>query len=120
MDGQPDVFPERCYAVERLREAQSDLSQLTQAMVVWRARVETCRTQDLTAARDAYDVLADTRKQLAEILGETQLLLMEIEEYAPAAAAGIAVAAATPVASPYEKDLSGFGDADDFEFDEID
>ena len=88
MDGQPDVFPERCYAVERLREAQSDLSQLTQAMVVWRARVETCRTQDLTAARDAYDVLADTRKQLAEILGETQLLLMEIEEYAPAAAAG--------------------------------
>ncbi len=39
---------------------------------------------------------------------------------APAAAAGIAVAAATPVASPYEKDLSGFGDADDFEFEEID
>ena len=32
----------------------------------------------------------------------------------------IAVAAATPVASPYEKDLSGFGDADDFEFEEID
>lgn len=25
-----------------------------------------------------------------------------------------------PVASPYEKDLSGFGDADDFEFEEID
>ena len=39
---------------------------------------------------------------------------------APAAAAGIAVAAATPVASAYEKDLSGFGDADDFEFEEID
>lgn len=39
---------------------------------------------------------------------------------APAAAAGVAVAAATPVASPYEKDLSGFGDADDFEFEEID
>ncbi len=30
------------------------------------------------------------------------------------------VAAATPVASAYEKDLSGFGDADDFEFEEID
>lgn len=56
----------------------------------------------------------------------------EIDEYvapsayvtpaAPAApaAAGIAVAAATPVASAYEKDLSGFGDADDFEFEEID
>jgi hypothetical protein len=39
---------------------------------------------------------------------------------APAASAGIAVAAATPVASAYEKDLSGFGDADDFEFEEID
>lgn len=56
----------------------------------------------------------------------------EIDEYvapsayvtpaAPAtpAAAGVAVAAATPVASAYEKDLSGFGDADDFEFEEID
>lgn len=31
-----------------------------------------------------------------------------------------AVAAATPVAAAYEKDLSGFGDADDFEFEEID
>lgn len=30
------------------------------------------------------------------------------------------IAAATPVASAYEKDLSGFGDADDFEFEEID
>lgn len=30
------------------------------------------------------------------------------------------IAAATPVASAYEKDLSGFGDADDFEFGEID
>lgn len=39
---------------------------------------------------------------------------------APAAATGMAVAAATPVASAYEKDLSGFGDADDFEFEEID
>lgn len=31
-----------------------------------------------------------------------------------------AVAAVTPVAAAYEKDLSGFGDADDFEFEEID
>lgn len=30
------------------------------------------------------------------------------------------VAAATPVASAYEKDLSGFGDAEEFEFEEID
>lgn len=38
----------------------------------------------------------------------------------PAASGAMAVAAATPVASAYEKDLSGFGDADDFEFEEID
>lgn len=46
------------------------------------------------------------------------------EEDAPAYATPQAsetyVAAATPVASAYEKDLSGFGDADDFEFEEID
>ena len=48
----------------------------------------------------------------------------EIDEYvAPSAyvtpqAPAAVVAAATPVASPYEKDLSGFGDADDFEFEE--
>lgn len=30
------------------------------------------------------------------------------------------IAPATPVASAYEKDLSGFGDADEFEFEEID
>lgn len=32
----------------------------------------------------------------------------------------VTVAAATPVASAYEKDLSGFGDTDDFEYDEVD
>lgn len=51
----------------------------------------------------------------------------EIDEYvAPSAyvtpqAPAAVVAAATPGwPPPYEKDLSGFGDADDFEFEEID
>ncbi|MBR5259906.1 MAG: DivIVA domain-containing protein [Eggerthellaceae bacterium] len=49
------------------------------------------------------------------------------EDYAPVASGYTtpqmpvaSVAAATPIASAYEKDLSGFGDADDFEFEEID
>lgn len=41
-------------------------------------------------------------------------------DYTTPQAADAVVAAATPVASAYEKDLSGFGDADDFEFEEID
>ncbi|WP_165056745.1 MULTISPECIES: DivIVA domain-containing protein [unclassified Adlercreutzia] len=40
--------------------------------------------------------------------------------YTTPQAADAVVAAPTPVASAYEKDLSGFGDADDFEFEEID
>ena len=95
------------------------------------------------------DIIADASRKLADIGanvpaaaavadGEYDVAAgltgnFEIDEYvapssyvtpatpaAPAAAAGIAVAAATPVASAYEKDLSGFGDADDFEFEEID
>lgn len=42
-------------------------------------------------------------------------------DYTTPQASETVVAAATPVASAYEKDLSGFGDADDsFEFEEID
>ena len=41
-------------------------------------------------------------------------------EYTTPQATDAVVAAATPVASAYEKYLSGFGDADDFEFEEID
>ena len=41
-------------------------------------------------------------------------------EYTTPQATDAVIAAATPVASAYEKDLSGFGDADDFEFEEID
>lgn len=41
-------------------------------------------------------------------------------EYTTPQTTDAVVAAATPVASAYEKDLSGFGDADDFEFEEVD
>ncbi len=43
-----------------------------------------------------------------------------VVEYTTPQATDAVIAAATPVASAYEKDLSGFGDADDFEFEEID
>ena len=90
MSGQPDVpqIEARSYALEGLRTAQGDITQLTQALVIWRGKVESYRSQDLAAARDAYDILADTRKQLAEALGGAQLLLLEAEEYPMAAQAG--------------------------------
>ncbi|MDE8702523.1 DivIVA domain-containing protein [Adlercreutzia equolifaciens] len=83
------------------------------------------------ASRKLADIGAQAPKTLATIDGEYDVAAgltgnFEIDEYvAPQAyatpqAVGTAVAAATPVASAYEKDLSGFGDADDFEFEEID
>ena len=90
MNGQPDVLQagQRSYALERLRGLQREVPQLTQAMVLCRARVEQHRNTDLAAARDDYNDLQRTRKRLAEALGEIQLLLMEAEEYQLAANAG--------------------------------
>ena len=90
MSGQPDVSQagQRSYALERLRGLQSEVPQLTQAMVLCRARVEQHRNTDLAAARDDYNDLQNTRQRLAEALGEAQLLLMEAEEYHLAAQAG--------------------------------
>ena len=90
MSGQPDVSQagQRSYALERLRGLQSEVPQLTQAMVLCRARVEQHRNTDLAAARDEYNDLQNARKRLAEALGEVQLLLMEVEEYHLAANAG--------------------------------
>lgn len=84
--GQPDG--PQYYAVEQLREAQKRLLDLSQALVIWRARVEKYRTEDLALARDTFSVLQNVRKELAEALGETSLLLMEAEEYQTAATAG--------------------------------
>lgn len=92
------------------------------------------------------DVIADATRKLAIIGGavaisrgtashayvpEPAVEIVEedayYDDYAPVASGYTTpqmpvatVAAATPVASAYEKDLSGFGDADDFEFEEID
>ena len=43
-----------------------------------------------------------------------------VAEYTTPQTGGSRIAAAEPIASAYEKDLSGFGDADDSSFDEID
>ena len=90
MNGQPDApqAEQRSYALEGLRGLQSEVPQLTQTMVMSRARVEQHRNTDLAAARDDYNELQNTRKRLAEALGEAQLLLMEAEEYRLAANAG--------------------------------
>lgn len=84
--GRPDET--RYYAVEQLREAQKRLLDLSQSLVIWRARVEKFRTTDLAAARDTFDVLLAVRRELVETLGEVQLLLMEAEEYQTAQTAG--------------------------------
>lgn len=69
-----------------------------------------------------YDVAAGLTGnfEIDEYVAPSSYVTPAAPAAAPAASAGIAVAAATPVASAYEKDLSGFGDADDFEFEEID
>ncbi len=84
--GLPDT--PRYYAVEQLREAQKRLLDLSQSLVIWRARVEKYRNTDLAAARDTFSVLQSVRKELAETLGELHLLLMEMEEYRAAQTAG--------------------------------
>ena len=84
--GQPDG--PQYYAVEQLRAAQSRILNLSQSLVIWRARVEKYRTTDLAAAKDTFDVLLRVRHDLAEVLGETRLLLMEAEEYQTAQTAG--------------------------------
>lgn len=86
MTGQPDS--PQYYAVEQLREAQKRLLDLSQSLVIWRARVEKYRTTDRAAAKDAFDVLLSVRDGLAEALGEARLLLMETEEYQTAVTAG--------------------------------
>ncbi len=63
-----------------------------------------------------YDVAAGLTGnfEIDEYVAPSSYVTPAAPAAAPAASAGIAVAAATPVASAYEKDLSGFGDADDF------
>ena len=88
MSGQPEMTGQRYYAAESLRAAQSVLMELSQQLVVQRAQVENYRTSDLTAARDTYAQLQQTRKTLVSILAGARLLLMEVEETQLAAVAG--------------------------------
>lgn len=78
----------RCYAAEQLREAQKRLLDLSQSLVIWRARVEKYRTTNRSAARETFSTLQKVRRDLAEALSETGLLLMESEEYQTAQTAG--------------------------------
>lgn len=98
--------------------------------------------QDLLA-----DFITEASRRLAEIGGTNPVasahariaparMYDEVDDYAPVMgqapisdapvaysvpqATGVVPAAATPVASAVEKDFSGFGDAGDFEFDELD
>ena len=77
MSGQP----ERCYAVEELKSLQSSIADLTQSMVIQRARVEKYKDTDLAAARDNFSLLQAVRRKLAEAIGKARLFLMEAEEY---------------------------------------
>ncbi len=88
MSAQPENSSERYYAAESLRMAQSGLMELSQQLVVQRAQVESYRASDLTAARDTYSQLQQTRKDLVSVLADVRLLLMEVEETQLAAAAG--------------------------------
>lgn len=88
MSGQPETTSQRYYAAESLRIAQSWIMELSQRLVVQRVQVEKYRASDLTAARDTYSQLQQTRNDLVSILADARLLLMEVEETQLAAMAG--------------------------------
>ena len=88
MSGQPETATQRYYAAENLRIAQSRIMELSQRLVVQRAQVEKYRASDLTAARDTYSQLQQTRNDLVSVLADVRLLLMEVEETQLAAMAG--------------------------------
>ena len=88
MSGQPETASQRYYAAENLRIAQSRIMELSQRLVVQRVQVENYRASDLTAARDTYSQLQQTRNDLVSVLADVHLLLMEVEETQLAAMAG--------------------------------
>lgn len=84
----PDLSAQKPYALDQLAQLQSKIVRLSQSMVLQRARIERCRQSDLAAARDIYAELSKTREALVEALAQTQLFLMEMEEYALAKVSG--------------------------------
>lgn len=85
----PDLSAQKPYALDQLAQLQGKIIRLSQSMVLQRARIERCRQSDLAAARDIYAELSKTREALVEALAQTQLFLMETEEYALAKVARI-------------------------------
>ena len=84
----PDLSAQKPYALDQLAQLQGKIIRLSQSMVLQRARIERCRQSDLAAARDIYAELSKTREALVEALAQTQLFLMETEEYALAKVSG--------------------------------
>lgn len=84
----PDFSAQKPYALDQLAQLQGKIIQLSQSMVLQRARIERCRQSDLAAARDIYAELSRTRETLVETLAQVQLFLMETEEYALAKVSG--------------------------------
>ena len=84
----PDFSAQKPYALDQLAQLQGKIVRLSQSMVLQRARIERCRQSDLAAARDIYAELSKTREALVEALAQTQLFLMETEEYALAKVSG--------------------------------
>lgn len=84
----PDLSAQKPYALDQLAQLQGKIVRLSQSMVLQRARIERCRQSDLAAARDIYAELSKTREALVEALAQTQLFLMEMEEYALAKVSG--------------------------------
>lgn len=84
----PDLSAQKPYALDQLAQLQGKIVRLSQSMVLQRARIERCRQSDLAAARDIYAELSKTREALVEALAQTQLFLMETEEYALAKVSG--------------------------------
>lgn len=76
------------YAIDRLDTLKAAIMHSIQEMVIHRAKVEKYRKSDLPTARSAYETLEYFRKQLAEQLMESQLILLETEAYKLASMAG--------------------------------
>ncbi|MCI8468238.1 MAG: DivIVA domain-containing protein [Eggerthellaceae bacterium] len=110
-------------------DAREEYSDLLRDIIADASRKLASIGGDLAATPGAVPVAATASPVVQpEVISADVTSEFEIDEfvaspmdYTTPQATETVVAAATPVASAYEKDLSGFGDADDsFEFEEID
>ena len=88
MSTQPESTETRYYATEQLSELQKRILRLSQTMVVQRAKVEKYRQGNMELAREAYEELKKSRKNLVSSISDSRLVLMEVEEYDTATQAG--------------------------------